>query len=50
MEYVKMNMMVLTESWMGERKGTLRKHDSRYAAGIVTICCQQYTVTLLAKS
>ena len=50
MEYVKINIRVLTESWMRERKGTPRKYDSRFAAGIVTICCQQYTVKLLAKS
>lgn len=46
MEYVKMNIRVSTESWMRERKG---KYDSCFAAGIVTICCQQYTVKLLAK-
>lgn len=49
MEYVKINIRVLTESWMRERKGTPRKYESHFAAGIVTICCQQYTVKLLAK-
>lgn len=37
MEYVRIDIRVLTESWMRERKGTTRKYDSRFAAGIVTI-------------
>lgn len=49
MAYVKIDTRVLTESWMRERKGTPRKYDSRFAAGIVTIRQQQYTVKLLAK-
>lgn len=50
MEYVKIDIRVLTESWTRERKGPPWKYDSRFAAGIVTICCQQYTVKLLASS